>query len=397
MAVMPKIAMQGKVLDAGKVFSNILMNVENLDSIKKGREQTPVRQRLLEAQTQATEAAAPTDIKQFNERQQQLVTSVAGVARQIIPDLKAGKIERVRSTLQNRLLDLRNQGLPTIETEEGLALLDSDPNELIRQSQNAIELDERGSKKTGLASAKTDILETGATIQSLPSGQVVVRNAEGSQVEGQDRLDVLNKAAQTKQDRLQQQSERTVETARKIEQVKDSTATADKAFGMVDKIRENIANLEQVTPLIGEGADTGPITQFFPSYKAATIKLEQLQKRLSLDVVGAVTFGALSKGELDLAKAVALPLGLKGDDLIKWTQDTISAKKKLANYYEEQAIFLGQGNSQSDWIKHKRTELKKILKDAGATESNIKQTMKDNNMSRSQVITEIRRRAAGGK
>jgi hypothetical protein len=301
--------------------------------------------------------------------------------------------------------EIKKGGDPTIWIE---ALNASTPDELnlaltrtATAAGNADELIAKGlaaddQAAGGLASAKTEILESGATIQALPDGSVEVKDASGNPVTGQARLDVLERNRQQKQTRLKKEADITVSTARRVEQVKNAQETSNKAFGLVDKIRQNITNLQAVTPLIGQGASTGPISSLFPSIKAETIKLENLQKRLGLDVVGATTFGALSKGELDLAKAVALPLGLEGDALIQWVNDAIEAKEKLAAFYEEQAIFLSQGNIQADWLKFKRAELKSTLDQAGATEQDVRRTMKDNNMTRPEVLQELKRRNANG-
>lgn len=127
-----------------------------------------------------------------------------------------------------------------------------------------------------------------------------------------------------------------------------------KAFDQVGKIQTNIRNLAEVVRLVGEGAETGPLADKLPSFKAATIELENLQKQLGLDVIGSVTFGALSKGELDLALSKALPTQLDGPELVKWAMAKIEAQKKLADYYQQQATYLSQpGSSLGGWLNQK--------------------------------------------
>lgn len=76
---------------------------------------------------------------------------------------------------------------------------------------------------------------------------------------------------------------------------------------------------------------------------------------MGLDVIGSVTFGSLSEGEMELALDTALPTGLDGPELIKWAEDKIAAQEKLATYLEEQAIFLSKpGATPADWIKSMR-------------------------------------------
>ena len=221
------------------------------------------------------------------------------------------------------------------------------------------------STKDGMFSAKTEFYPGDVSIQADPSGNVIVK-VGGELVEGQARADAIERSRKIESDIKDADAERRVETQRDIEQVKNAEESSNQAFEMVDKIRQNILNLEEVTPLIGQGANTGPISDYFPSFIAATKRLEVLQKRLGLDVVGSVRFGALSKGELDLALSVALPLGLEGDDLINWVNDKIAAQRKLATYFEDQAIFLSNGGTQSGWlekIKAKRVATsQKVLK-----------------------------------
>ena len=82
-----------------------------------------------------------------------------------------------------------------------------------------------------------------------------------------------------------------------------------------------------------------------------------MKNQLGLDVVGSVTFGALSEGELNLALSTALPTGLEGPELVKWAEDKIEAQEKLSAYLEEQAVFLTQpGNTSADWLIKVKTE-----------------------------------------
>lgn len=281
-----------------------------------------------------------------------------------------------------------------------------DDTELTEQVwQRAREMRAAKNKDTDAYSAKSEFLEGGGTRTINPeSGAEEVRNTMGDLVEGDDAVAVLERAAKIKAGRLDADADRTVDTERRKQQVKNAEESSKAAFEMVDKLRQNITNLEAVVPLVGAGADTGPIADYFPSFKAETVKLYQLQKRLALDVVGATTFGALSKGELDLAKAVALPTGLEGDDLIRWVNDSIAAKRKLAQYFEDQAIFLSAGGTQDGWLKKGRAELKSLFAAAGKfqpdkkpiTEADIAQTMRDNKMTRPEVLDALREQVKNG-
>jgi hypothetical protein len=73
-----------------------------------------------------------------------------------------------------------------------------------------------GQQRTGQASAKTEILADGTTIQALPDGTVNVRNPSGQVVTGQDRLDVLKSSAQFGIETKEKEAKVAVERARGV-------------------------------------------------------------------------------------------------------------------------------------------------------------------------------------
>lgn len=127
----------------------------------------------------------------------------------------------------------------------------------------------------------------------------------------------------------------------------------DSGFERIGKIGTNINNLDRAIAAVEAGAGTGAIERRFPSIRAASVELDQIQGELALDVIGAVTFGALSEGELDLAKQIALPAGLEGPQLIQHLRDRKSAQEKLRNYFQEQINFLDQGGSVAGFLRVK--------------------------------------------
>jgi hypothetical protein len=137
-----------------------------------------------------------------------------------------------------------------------------------------------------------------------------------------------------------------------------SRATAiDKGFVRVGKITQNIRNLDRAIKAVEAGAGTGAIERRFPSIRAASVELDQIQGLLALDVIGSVTFGALSEGELNLAKQIALPTGLDGPQLIAHLQGRQAAQTKLLNYFQEQIDFLDQGGSVAGFLREKQRQV----------------------------------------
>lgn len=129
----------------------------------------------------------------------------------------------------------------------------------------------------------------------------------------------------------------------------------DQGFDKIQAIDKNINNINNAITAIDEGANTGRIEKtFFPSIKAATVKLDQIQNELALDVIGGVTFGALSEGELKLAQETALPTGLQEAELKQYLIDKREAQNKLRAYFEEQIDFLDQGGTIAGFLRSKR-------------------------------------------
>jgi len=150
------------------------------------------------------ERAAKIDsagFKNLNDRNKSFLTSVVQGAAQInsIPTVE-GKLRFI----QERKAQLQRDGLPTTDTEELEQLLLSGDaqgaqgmiDKVITLGQQAGILQSPKSLAGGLASAKTEILDSGAVIQALPDGTVQVRDPSGKVVTGQARLDALKQSRQ---------------------------------------------------------------------------------------------------------------------------------------------------------------------------------------------------------
>jgi len=90
--------------------------------------------------------------------------------------------------------------------------------------------------------------------------------------------------------------------------------------------------MDEAIKAIDQGASTGFVMSKIPSIRTASLKLDNLQKRLGLDVVSGTTFGALSKGELDLALSAAMPTNMQQEELKKWLVDKKNAMEKMSDY-----------------------------------------------------------------
>jgi hypothetical protein len=112
-----------------------------------------------------------------------------------------------------------------------------------------------------------------------------------------------------------------------------------------------------------------------PNWNASTIELENLRNQLGLDVVGSVTFGALSESELELALDTALPTNLGEDALADWLRRKVSAQEKLVDNLTMQAQFLSvPGRTLDQWIE--------FTQSGGSTPADMRGWMRENPVGR---------------
>jgi hypothetical protein len=130
----------------------------------------------------------------------------------------------------------------------------------------------------------------------------------------------------------------------------------DKGFDRIVQINKGINNLDRAINTVRGGAGVGAIERFLPSFKAASVELDQIQNELALDVIGGVTLGAISEAELELAKTVALPRGLDNAQLIQHLEERKAAQQKVRAYFNEQIQHLDQGGSVASFLRQKELE-----------------------------------------
>ncbi len=265
--------------------------------------------------------------------------------------------ENIQSTWGKRVDYLKSQGIPSDESAGAFDNYMNDKDGAKAGALMELATLDNPAYKAYLKSQGID-LKGDAKVQSakqLPGGlvQLVMSTGEVKTVPPNEADELLIKEAEKRGVDLQGQRSQSRTGG------KGAANIGLKAFDQIGKIRGNIARLRQVVSEVKAGAETGPISDLFPSFKAETVRLNNLQRQLGLDVIGAVTFGALSQGELDLALQVALPTNLDGPELVQWANDKIAAQEKLAGYMEKQADFLLEpGNTVPDWIRLQRSQNK---------------------------------------
>ena len=189
------------------------------------------------------------------------------------------------------------------------------------------------------------ITPDGTIISVMKNGTTRVTSALGDELKGQARADAIRASEQFGADIQGTRSQ-----ARGLGELSSKQVGA--AFTEISKAKKNISNVDDAIAAIDAGANTGVIASKLPNITAASIQLANVRQQLGLDVIGSVTFGALSEGELNLALDTALPTSLQPKDLRVYLVNKKSAQTKLVGYLTEQATYLTKpGNTLAGWLE----------------------------------------------
>lgn len=227
-----------------------------------------------------------------------------------------------------------------------------------------------GSSLSGTAASvrATEILPDGTIIQSTDTGPAVY-TAGGARLQGEE-ADAKIKEARQFGVEIAQQTAAGRETG-KLETQADLAAAASgakkageisqqkasEAFDTIGKTRLNIANIDRAINALDAGAKSGVVAKWFPDITTASAELNNAMNSMGLDVIGSVTFGALSEGEMNLAMNTAVPRNLAPDELREWLLNKRAAQVKAMDALTEAATYLSKpGNTLNTWLERDRPQ-----------------------------------------
>ena len=214
-------------------------------------------------------------------------------------------------------------------------------NQALDRNQRKAEASAGGADKVQSSKVTPD----GTTIVVMKNGTTKVISSEGIELKGDARTTAIKNSEDFGADVQERRAQ-----GRGIGEL--SAKQVGQAFAEVGKIKKNIGNIDEAIAAIDAGASTGVIASKLPNITAASIQLANVRQQLGLDVIGSVTFGALSEGELNLALDTALPTGLAPKELRTYLVNKKTAQTKLSGYLTEQATYLSKrGNTLSGWLE----------------------------------------------
>jgi hypothetical protein len=375
----PRLLFQVKPqIDVASSFSRLLGNVDSLDRIRENRAQSELRQQALQQQVDSGQA----DIQ--SQAQQRKLKSLAVAAAQVAPMLNSGDIEGARNFTKQRIVELERQGVDSSESKQFLQLIDTNPELAAQRANQGVQLGQKlgvFSGNSGMTAGQRErqsllntLKDPNATDEEKQSARIALGTAPRAVGASAKTVDVggvphiFDPVQKTFVPASIGGSEVTSQTVgenkadiKQREKFGELTASSrgkaiDSGFEKVASITKNINNIDRAIGALDRGAGTGAAERFFPSIKAATRELNQIQGELALDVVGSTTFGALSEGELNLARSIALDTGMSEPDLKDFLERKKAAQSKLRDYFNEQIQFLDQGGTVAGFLRSKQEE-----------------------------------------
>jgi len=352
------------VQDYQRARSNALSMQRQEQAIQREREAAPIRSQMdklgLE-QAQKGVARSETEYKQEDAIQKATILhntakAIRGLdpsqytqaVASMIPQLKTFGID----TSQFEGIEITPEGLDQVIAEtQGFI---KDPNKLAQLSSGQRERRDLMTDLEGAIDQNTGKLipvnkmtarQRAAAVKlrlvAPPVGSAIQTIADKGT--GQEVADVEKTIATGKEEgKLDAQGRLAPDIEKQKVLAKDAGALSTEIFKRIGAVELNVGKLKEGIRLIDEGANVGPIDKWFPSFKPASIKLDNLKNRLGLDVISSITFGALSEKELQVAFDTAMPSNLDSDELKIWFQERIDAQTKLLAALEDSGIFLAE-------------------------------------------------------
>lgn len=204
-----------------------------------------------------------------------------------------------------------------------------------------------GSEAAIKTAVDVKLYNNGMIFQQYSDGSIKRFDENGEEVKGSENIAKWNET--TREVGLNDPAT----AAANIANAKAASAEATKAYQTVNTVRKTISAYDEAITAIENGAFTSPakILNNFPTLTNAGADLDSARIALGLGVIQMTTFGALSRGELDLALESGVPKGDKGQVIARLQQRKV-AQIKYANALEEAAIYLGtSGNTIASYIK----------------------------------------------
>lgn len=215
-------------------------------------------------------------------------------------------------------------GMPA---QEALAKFEQDTGIPAGQNnvQSSIKLPNLAGKIVTLRTGETFVMTSGGEKLTGKEADEYIKLAQDGELSYQERL---NAAKETGRQEVKLTFAQRMEKAKA--EGKELIEWASEVRKKRDNILATIRGYEAALKALDNKAESGRVAKLIPTTTAQTQLLESARQQLGLAVIGSVTFGALSEGELQLALDTALPSDkLNPEQLRAWINERLEPAKKL--------------------------------------------------------------------
>ena len=206
------------------------------------------------------------------------------------------------------------------------------------------------------------------TPDGKPTFERIIIEADGSSTTPDAQIKIAAALAEGQQAEIDQK----IALQRAESDTKIITTELGEALEKINNIDSQSGSLYAALQALDNGAESGFIKQYLPSFKSATSSLREAAQRLGLDIVSATTFGALSKGELDLALSTALDITLPEPELRVLINNKIKAIEKTKDELLKAVVYLsGKDATVEEYTKKFIVKSSDTSQSRSETESDI--------------------------
>lgn len=181
MALRTDIPLNVRAPDVGQIFNDALGAAQGFQNIR----QQPLRNRLLENR------ADTADVALEGQRRLGRATDIAFGGAEILPNLKSGNFDAVGQQLASRRQRLINEGKPTETTDEAIALLNTNPQELLNKTNQIVSVAQQQGVLKGQAQPRPVTLGLGEKLVSPVTGETIASGGVKPEGKTQPRVDKL--------------------------------------------------------------------------------------------------------------------------------------------------------------------------------------------------------------
>jgi len=287
--------------------------------------------------------------------------------------INSDNIDVADGLLSDRVEALRNSGRTdeAAKTEAMLEILRASPEaaktsiglaiKTLGGSQFDSLLDTQSTVQTSKAYGDGTVLKVfrdGTTEVTNPAGEVVTGEAAESTIATANAAEIAQRAGIKGEEAIAvHEADIAVggEAAATVKAATQAITVSKDIFDNRTKILSNMNNIDRAISAIDAGAKTGLVYNLLPNISQESAELKNALDGMGLDVISAITFGALSEKELKLAMDVAAPRNLSPQELKAWLVERRDAQQKVADMMLNAAEFLSTpGNNINGWIKQNK-------------------------------------------